>query len=473
MIGGRGAERRGRRVYRVRDAGRGAALSLGVLLPLLLGAAASVPPMSSAKAAAGGYRPPANAPDAPFSAATGRRDPRIGGIRLPAGFRATVFADGLGRTRHLAMREDGTLYASLSRPVEGAGIVALKDTDGDGRADVVRRFGDVAGTGIAIRGDWLYFGESTRILRFPLAPGRMLPTGAPQVVVDGFPGQRQHATKPMTFDDAGGMFVTVGAPSNACQRRMRTAGSPGMTPCPQLSLQAGIWRYDADRVGQRHGRDGARYATGIRNALALRWNAAAGALFFATHGRDQLHSLWPQHYTPEQSAELPGEEFHRAVAGGDYGWPYTYWDQLRGARMKAPEYGGDGRTAADDPKYRAPLYAFPGHWAPMDLVFYESDGFPEFFRHGAFIAFHGSWNRAPLPQEGYLVAFVPMDAAGRLSGRPIVFADGFKGREPLASPRSAAFRPSGLAIGPDGALYVCEDRTGRIWKIVWRGISAR
>ncbi len=435
------------------------ALLLGVAL---LGAGLATRPLP---AAADDHHPPANGPDVPFSAATGKRDPQAR-IRVPAGFRVSVFAEGLGHTRHLAMRDDGTLYASLSRPVDGAGIIALKDSDGDGRADLVRRFGEVAGTGIAIYGNWLYFGESTRLLRFPLEDGDMLPAGAPEVVVDGFPEQGQHATKPMTFDDTGHMYVTVGAPSNACQQRMRTAGSPGLMPCPQRRLQAGIWRYDADRTGQRHGHDGMRFATGIRNALALRWNRSVRALFFVTHGRDQLYSLWPQYYTPEQSAELPGEEFHRAVEGGDYGWPYTYWDPLRHARMTAPEYGGDGRTVAGDPKYRAPLYAFPAHWAPMDLVFYEKDAFPAFFRHGAFIVFHGSWNRAPLPQEGYLVAFMPMNAKGELSGRPIVFADGFKGREPLSSPRKAAFRPSGLAIGPDGALYVCEDRTGRIWKIV-------
>ncbi|RMF15056.1 MAG: sorbosone dehydrogenase [Alphaproteobacteria bacterium] len=436
-------------------------LKRGVLFVFALAGLTSA---AAAAAAGEGYQPPANAPDVPFSAATGTRDPEAR-IRVPAGFRVTVFADHLGRTRHLAARADGTLYASLSQPVEGAGIVALKDTDGDGRADVVRRFGRVSGTGIAVHGDGLYFGENRRILRFALKAGEMLPTGAPQVVVDGFPEQGQHATKPMTFDDAGHMYVTVGAPSNACQQRMRTAGSPGLMPCPQRRLQAGIWRYDADRTGQRHGRDGKRFVTGIRNALGLDWNHAAGALFFATHGRDQLYSLWPQYYTPAESAELPGEEFHRAVEGDDYGWPYTYWDQLRGVRMKAPEYGGDGRMVENDPKYRSPLYAFPGHWAPMDLVFYEGRAFPAFFQHGAFIVFHGSWNRAPLPQEGYLVAFVPMDAAGRVSGRPIVFADGFKGHEPLASPRKAAFRPSGLAIGPDGALYVCEDKTGRIWKI--------
>ncbi len=414
--------------------------------------------------------PPANDPGTPFAAATGVKDP-VTGIRVPKGFQATVFADKLGRTRHIVLRADGTVYASLARPVKGGGIVALKDTDGDGKADVIRYFGAVAGTGIAIHDGHLYFGEDRRIVRAPLAAGRIDPVGPFETMISGFPDQGQHATKPMAFDDAGNMYVTVGAPSNACQERMRTAGSPGMRPCPQLALQAGIWRFAADRPGQVHGRDGTRYATGIRNALAIAWNRTAGALYFVTHGRDQLYSLWPQFYTPEKSAALPAEEFHRVHAGGDYGWPYTYWDQIRDQRMRAPEYGGDGKTPADNDRYEKPLYGFPGHWAPMALVFYEHDAFPAFFRHGAFVVFHGSWNRAPLPQEGYLVAFVPMDEKGAITGRPIVFADGFKGREPLHSPRRAAFRPSGIAVGPDGALYVCEDKTGRIWRITYGGGS--
>ncbi len=449
-----------------RASGRPASLAAALAAGLLLAGMLLRMPLGLAATPA-----PANDPDTPFAAATGVKDPATG-IRLPKGFRVTVFADRLGRTRHLVVRDDGTVYASLARRVQGGGIVALKDNDGDGQADLIRYFGDVAGTGIAIHGGFLYFGEDKRVLRAPLAPDRIAPAGPFETIVSGFPDQSQHATKPLAFDDAGHLYVTVGAPSNACQERMRTAGSPGLRPCPQRERQAGIWRFAADRPGQVHGRDGTRYAAGIRNALAIAWNRAAGALYFVTHGRDQLYSLWPQFYTPEDSAALPAEEFHRVREGGDYGWPYTYWDQIRNQRMRAPEYGGDGKTPAADGRYETPLYGFPGHWAPMALVFYEAEAFPPFFRHGAFVVFHGSWNRAPLPQEGYLVAFVPMNEKGDLVGRPIVFADGFKGREPLHSPRRAAFRPSGIAVGPDGALYVCEDKTGRIWRITFVGAGS-
>ena len=430
------------------------------------------PETAAATAATAGKDSPAPENAAPaaaniHAAESGEFD-RATGIRLPVGFVATVFADDIGFARHLAVRADGVVYAALRRLHEGAGIVALVDADGDGVADRTLYFGDRAGTGLALHGGDLYFSTDTEVLRYRLGP-EPVPAGAPEIIVAGFPAQRQHATKPITFDDAGNMYVTVGAPSNACQERMRTPGSPGLDPCPQRELQAGIWRFDAERPGQVHGKDGERVATGIRNGLSIDWNLSAGALYFATHGRDQLGQLFPEYYSAAESAELPAEEFHRVVPGGDYGWPYTYWDPMRQARMRAPEYGGDGKTEAAAGTYRKPLVAFPAHWAPNDLVFYEGTAFPDFYRHGAFIAFHGSWNRAPLPQEGYNVAFVPMTAAGEVAGDWLVFADGFKGKKVLASPGAAAHRPSGLAVGPDGALYVADDKGGRIWKIRYDG----
>jgi glucose/arabinose dehydrogenase len=118
------------------------------------------------------------------------------------------------------------------------------------------------------------------------------------------------------------------------------------------------------------------------------------------HGRDQLHQLFPDLYTIKESAEMPGEEFHLAEKDADYGWPYTYWNWQVGRRMAAPEYGGDGETPAEH-GYEAPLLSFPGHWAPNDILFYTAEnGFPSAARGGAFIAFHGSGDRAPLPQAG-------------------------------------------------------------------------
>lgn len=294
------------------------------------------------------------------------------GIRVPEGFDAKVFAEGVGRARHIAVRDNGDVYVALRVPTEGGGVAALRDEDGDGAADQVEYFGDHAGTGLAIHNGFLYASSDDAIYRYALPEGSLTPADPPETVVDGFPAQRSHSSKAFTIDEGGNLYVNVGAPSNACQAEDRTQGSPGQEPCPLLEEHAGIWRFDADKAGQSF-EDGQRFITGTRNIVALDWNPAAGALYFVMHGRDQLHDLFPELYTAEQSAELPAEEFHLAREGADCGWPYTYWDQQKGQRMVGPEYGGDGRTPAEE-GYQAPLLAFPGHWAPNDLLFYTEIG---------------------------------------------------------------------------------------------------
>ena len=386
------------------------------------------------------------------------------GIRVPAGFDATVFADDLGRARHVAVRENGDVCVALRQRAPDGGVVALRDEDGDGAADRTEYFGEHAGTGIAIHEGFLYAASDSAIYRYPLPEGdALVPESGPESVVEGFPEQRSHASKAFAFDGSGSLYVNVGAPSNACQAEDRTFGSPGQEPCPLLEEHAGLWRFDAGKTDQTFA-DGQRFLTGTRNIVALDWNPEMGALYFAMHGRDQLHDLFPDLYTVEQSAELPAEEFHVAREGANYGWPYTYWDHRAGARVVAPEYGGDGQTVAEG-EYEAPLLTFPGHWAPNDLLFYTAEeGFPDAAQGGAFIAFHGSWNRAPLPQRGYNVVFVPFEGAEPADDWS-VFADGFTGAEVLEDSDDAEHRPMGLAEGPDGALYITDSVRGRVWRV--------
>jgi glucose/arabinose dehydrogenase len=203
----------------------------------------------------------------------------------------------------------------------------------------------------------------------------------------------------------------------------------------------------------------------MRQMIALTWHN--GALHAAMHGRDQLSTLWPELFTVEQSADLPSETLLRVEQGSNFGWPYCYHDWMKDTLVLAPEYGGDGKKIGRCNQFVPPLAGFPGHWAPNDLLFYSATQFPAKYQGGAFIAFHGSWNRAPLPQAGYNVTFVPF-ADGKPSGKYEVFADGFAGKMPLARPGDATARPEGLAIGPDGSLYVSEGQKGRIWRIMHR-----
>ncbi|HEU4609470.1 MAG TPA: PQQ-dependent sugar dehydrogenase, partial [Chitinophagaceae bacterium] len=244
----------------------------------------------------------------------------------------------------------------------------------------------------------------------------------------------------------------------------RTQGSPGQDPCPILDSAGGVWQFRTDKLQQHYG-DGIRYCTGIRNIVGLDWNSEANDLYAMQHGRDQLYNLFPDLYNADESAELPAEEMFRVKKGSDFGWPYCYYDQLQQKKVLAPEYGGDGKKVDRCADKDKPIMAFPGHWAPNGLLFYTGDQFPAKYKNGAFIAFHGSWNRAPRPQAGYFVVFVPFKD-GMPSGNYEIFANGFAGGN--LDPGKARFRPCGLAQGPDGSLFISDDRKGRIWKVMYQ-----
>jgi len=394
------------------------------------------------------------------------------GIRVPPGFAATVYADVDGYARKLAVRDDGTVYLALTvRMGRGGnmGIVAMQDTDGDRVADVFEPFAtDIPGTELEFFEGDLYFGSKTAVYRFRFNAEEIVPSALPEVVVEGFPEQRLHEAKTFAIDAGGSIYVNVGAPSNACMEEFRTRGSPGQQPCPHLQVQGGIWRYDARATGQTQARDGERYATGVRNAMAIEYNAAQDEVYFLSHGRDALFMLFPEHFDAEVSAELPSEEMHVLVGNEDYGWPYTYYDHIQGKRLVAPEYGGDGQMQPEAGLYREPVAAFPGHWAPNDLMFYTADQLPAHFHGGAFIVFHGSWNRAPRPQDGYKIVFLPFEN-GQPSGNWEVFADSFKGAEVLENPADAVHRPMAIAQGAAGELYVSSTVSGRVWRIDYVG----
>ncbi len=388
-------------------------------------------------------------------------------ITLPKGFKAIVFAEKLGEgARHLAVNAKGDVYVQMHTLFGGKGIAALRDTNGDGQADRTEYFGSNAGTGMDIQGNYLYCSSDDEVYRYELKTDSLVPDENSRVLlVGGFPKQNEHASKSFTLDDSGGIYVNIGAPSNCCQIDNRAAGSPGQDPCPLLEGHAGIWRFDLNKIAQQ-AKDGKRYASGIRNAVAITWNTATNGLFAVQHGRDQLSEFWPKLYTNEQNAELPAEEFFQISEGDFLGWPYCYYDPSQNKKLLNPEYGGDGKQTGRCKDAKDPIVAFPAHMAPNDVLFYDGKTFPEQYQNGAFIAFHGSWNRSPKEQKGFYVVFVPFKD-GKVSGQWEAFADGFAGIKPVPSPADAKHRPCGLAIGPDGALYVSDSVEGKIWKIVY------
>lgn len=401
-----------------------------------------------------------------------------GGLSLPPGFCATIFADDLGHARHMAVASDGTVYVNTwsgqyfrTPPPEAGFIVALRDTNGDGKADKIDRFGPppsaggTGGTGIALYRNWLYAEAGDKIVRYTLKAGEAVPSGAPEVILDGLPMSGDHMMHAIAIDKGGTLFINSGSPSNVCEKANRQPASPGKDPCDELTLRAGIWAYSATKTGQ-HFSAAERYATGIRNIGGITFDAA-GRLLAMQHGRDQLAQSWPKLYTTAQGAELPAEELLSVRKGDDFGWPYCYYDGAQHRLALAPEYGGDGgneigRCATK----KGPVTAFPAHFAPTGVDFYPGGQFPAAYKGGVFIAFHGSWNRAPAPQDGFQIMFQPL-ANGSRSGAPILFADGFTG--PGKAQGQAAHRPTGVSVGKDGAVYVSDDVAGRIWRISYKG----
>jgi len=390
-------------------------------------------------------------------------------LSLLDNFNAYLVAEGTGRARQMAVRENGDIYVQLSKNKKGKGMVALRDTDGDIKADEIVYFGEHIGTGMAIYDGHLYGSSPTKVFRYPLKEGVLVPEESEKVlIVGGFPKQQQHDAKSMTFDKDGHIYVNIGAPSNACMTEARTKGSPGLDPCPQLDRQAGIWQFDATRPAQTQQKDGVRYATGIRNGMALDWNHQTNSLYAVQHGRDQLATFFPDLFTKKESAEFPAEEFFQIDKGDDFGWPYCFYDGQKNQKLLSPEYGGDRIKTGRCAGMKNPIVAFPGHLAPNDLLFYTGNQFPERYKNGAFIAFHGSWNRTPEPQKGYFVVFVPFKE-GKPYGDWEIFAEGFAGMEVVKTSKDAKHRPIGLAQGPDGSLYIADSVKGKIWKISYNG----
>ena len=393
-------------------------------------------------------------------------DPDNGGLRLPAGFCAAVVADGLGTARHLTVAPNGDAYVAIQGGrggVPGA-IVALHDGNGDGRFEVNERIPIPAGvTGIGLRNGYLYYATPTTVERLKMTPGQLKPAGPAEVVVGGLPVQRQHQDKGLTFDGRGGLYVNVGAPSNACQVDDRQPMSKGQDPCELLKEHGGMWRFDENKLGQQQA-DGTHFATGLRQMPAFTWNN--GALYIVMNNRDQLNTLWGTAFSAQENAERPAEPMYRVTtAGTNFGWPYCFFDYGQKKLLLNPEYGGDGKTVGRCSAFTPPIASFPAHWAPLDVMFYTGTQFPAKSRNGAFIAFHGSWNRAPMPQDGYNVTFQPF-ANGNPSGMFEVFADGFAGKAPLMQPNDAVSRADGVAQGPDGSLFIADSQKGKIWRVM-------
>jgi glucose/arabinose dehydrogenase len=416
------------------------------------------------------------APEGDTSAATGFGPseaapiacaPDNGSIELPEQFCASVFADGVAGARQLVVTPTGNVYVATAR-----GVVGLRDADGDGIAERRVEVGGGASAGIAWQAGRLFVAENDRVLRYRLsgAGQTLMPASGPEVIVSGLASTGAHPDKTLAFGPGGELYVSIGSATNSCQVADGAVESPGIDPCPELEQRAGIWRFSPDVIDQSPVPE-ARFAPGLRSALAMATNPTSGRLVVIDRGREGLHSGWPSLFSPEEELALPAEALFMVDPGDVLGWPYCYLNpnvSARGAMMLAPEYGGSGDIVGRCQDVQSADASFPAHWSAYGMVFYTGMQFPERYAGGAFIAFHGSDLGGSVDDEdaGYNIVFFAFDRRGRPNPARTweLFADGFAGEgRPL--PAAAAHRPAGLAVGHEGSLYVSDDVGGRVWRI--------
>jgi len=332
---------------------------------------------------------------------------------LPRGFALSVYAEGLERARFMSFAPDGTLYVGTNSDK----VYALPDKNGDGRADTVIVFssGLRSPHSVAFKDGWLYVGETHRVIRLRDTDGD-LKADEQEVMVADLPAGGQHFTRTIGFGPDGALYVSVGSSCNVCQESDRR--------------RAAILRFkDSNSKAELH-------ATGLRNAVGFAWHPATKEMWATDNGRDWLGD------------ELPPEELDLVRSGDDHGWPYCY-----GQRVPDPDLGSRERCAATQPA----TFEMPAHSAPLGLEFYTGAQFPEEYRGDLFIAFHGSWNRS-VP-TGYKVVRVRFK-----DGRPVAMEDfvdvWFQGGR-------VQHRPVDVKTGPDGALYVSDDRGGAIFRVTY------
>ncbi len=380
-------------------------------------------------------------------------------LKAPEGFSVEEIGKELGAVRHLTVAKNGDIYANRSVLKDGKGIILLRDENKDGTIDVQKEFAEVPGTGILVKDKYLYASSNSGVYRYELNDNHeIIDTNTPEKIVAGLIDMGRDNAKPFAIDGDDNLYVTIGSWNDACRDEETKTG---MMPCTILDSAGGIWKFKTNKMNQTYA-DGTRYATGLKNSVGITWNSQTNTLFATDHGRGGLQNSYPDLYTKKQNDELPAETFYELKENDNAGWPQTYYDHINKKRILAPEYGGDGEKTGGEGAID-PIMAFPAHLGPNDVLFYTGNMFPEKYKNGAFIAFH---NQSSELKKGFFVAFVPFKN-GKPNGEWEIFLDNFAGID-LANPKDGdalKHRPCGLAQGPDGALYVCDDFGGSIFKI--------
>ncbi|NJB95278.1 PQQ-dependent sugar dehydrogenase [Xanthomonas arboricola] len=375
-------------------------------------------------------------------AAWGERKPTV-----PAGYRITAIATGLGIPRQTLVLPNGDILVAEGRggnapnlkPKDviagaikakgntsvksGNRLTLLRDADGDGTYELKTVFADKlnAPYGLALIGNALYVANQDALVRFDYQQGQTKASAAPSKVTDLPSAINHHWTKALTASaDGRYLYVAIGSNSNITERGMIAEVD-----------RAQVWQVDPATGAHKS------YATGLRNPTALAIQPGSGALWAVVNERDEIGpNLVPDYLTSVRE-------------GGFYGWPYSYWGK-----------NVDTRVMPQDPQKVAsaivPDYALGSHVAALGVAFSAATMGTQ-FADGVFVGEHGSWNRDP--PVGYKVVFVPF-RDGRPAGDPIDFVSGFHGDDGLTRGR-----PVGVTLDPRGALIVADDLANMIWRV--------
>ena len=334
-------------------------------------------------------------------------------LKLPPGFKVRLFASNLKAPRFMAFGPDGHLYVTLPR---AGAVVVLPDRDKDNVADEAVLFADGLDEphGITFRGPELIIAENGGLLLLKDSDGDLKADKRVRLS-DDIPGGGGHWTRTVAIGGDKSLYVSAGSSCNVCIEKDRR--------------RAAVLKFPAG------GGKGEVYASGLRNSVGIAFDPRSGSLWGVDNGRDRLGD------------DLPPEELNLITDKSDYGWPYCYGD-----RVPDPRYGSVERCADTT----APVVKMQAHSAPLGIAFGYKLKFPAPYTDALYIAFHGSWNRS-VP-TGYKLVAIPF-AGGRPTGEPFDFVSGWLVGE------SAWGRPVAPVVGPDGALYLSDDKAGAIYRI--------
>lgn len=336
-------------------------------------------------------------------------------IRMPDGFKITVFTDKVPGARSLSLGDDGTVYVGTL----GQGkVFAVRDLDGNGQAEIVREIGSGLNypNGVAWHEGDLYVAEVSRILRIRDIKAHLDTPAKPEVVFDGFPTDKHHGWKYLRVGPDNKLYTAVGAPCNVC--------------LPEKAVYGSLVRMDTN------GKNVEIIAQGLRNSVGFDWQPDTGDLWLTDNGRDWL------------GKDAPPDELNRLrTPGQHFGFPYCF-----GKDIADPEFG---KLKACN-EFTGPEWQFPAHVAALGAHFYRGAAFPPEYKNQLFVAQHGSWNR--IPPQGYRIVVIRFE-----NGRPLAeqsFAEGW-----LNAVGYATGRPVDVLPMPDGALLVSDDKTGALYRM--------